>query len=194
VRRSKCNKFLNLSIAEDDDQIEGDALDMASRFTESTERKMQFAARAYNEVCSACKWDPFDKAPSDERLLQFVYLCLHKDFGIQYGLESFRDVDVPALFRYFDREGFVYSDGIRDRIKHKIHAMVKNNELTPEQIPKERGAEPICTWDLDYIALVYPKGCRDRAQVMAWMSVGLHTGVRGVRWTMLPDFASWRRW
>lgn len=175
---SKRNKFLNLKVSKDN--VEGDALDMSSRFTESAERKMQIASRVYNEVCAARNWNALDKAPSDERLLQFIYLCLHKDFGIQYGLESFRDVYVPALFRYFDREGFVYSEAIRDRIKHKIHAMVKNGELAPEQIPKERGAEPICSWDLEYIASVYPKGCRDRAQVMSWMSVGLHTGVRGV--------------
>jgi hypothetical protein len=176
---SKRNKFMNLTIP-NDDEVEGGALNMSSRYSESGERKLQTAFRVYRQICAARKWDPLDKALSDERLLQFVYLCLHKDYGIKYGLESFRDVYVPALFRYFDREGYKYSEGIRERIKQKIHSMVKNTDLLPEQIPKERGAEPICTWDLEFIASVYPKGCRDRAQVMSWMSVGLHTGVRGV--------------
>ena len=176
---AKRNKFLNLAIA-NEDRVENDALDMSSRYTESTARKMQMAFRVYSEVCALRKWDPLEKTLPDERLLQFVYLCLHKDYKIQYGLESFRDVYVPALFRHFDREGYTYSDGIRARIKNKIHSMVTREELAPEQIPKERGAEPICTWDLEYIASVYPKGCRDRAQVMAWMAVGLHTGVRGI--------------
>lgn len=84
------------------------------------------------------------------------------------------------LFRYFDKEGYEYSEGIRDRLKQKIRAMVKNDELAPEQLPKERGAEPVVSFDLDHIASVFPRGCRDRAQIMSWMSTGLNTGARGI--------------
>lgn len=175
------NRFLNLHIP---DELRGSvaeaALDMADRFSESVQRKMSLVARVWTEVCAARGWDAKQRNVSDETLLEFTWLCLHKDYGIQYSLYTWRDTYLPTLFRYFDKEGITYSDDIRDRLKQKIKAMVRNGDLSPEQIPKERGAEPICTWDLEHIASVYPKGCRDRAQVMSWMSVGLHTGVRGV--------------
>jgi hypothetical protein len=175
------NRFLNLRIP---DELRGSvaeaALDMADRFSESVQRKMSLVARVWTEVCAARGWDANQRNVSDETLLEFTWLCLHKDYGIQYSLYTWRDTYLPTLFRYFDKEGITYSDCIRDRLKQKIKAMVRNGSISPEQIPKERGAEPICTWDLEHIASVYPKGCRDRAQVMSWMSVGLHTGVRGV--------------
>ena len=58
--------------------------------------------------------------------------------------------------------------------------MVKSGDLSPNQIPKEQGKEPLCEWDVQCIASVYPKGCSDRVQVMSWVTVGLHTGVRGI--------------
>ena len=58
--------------------------------------------------------------------------------------------------------------------------MVKNGDIALEQIPREKGAEPILPFDIELLAHRYPCGCRDRTQVLAFMSVGLHTGLRGV--------------
>ena len=178
---SSRNRFMNLAIPEElEDDLEMDAIDDAVRFSESTQHKMELSFRVWSHICGAREWNPEDKEVSDERLLQFIVLCLHRDCGVCYSLYSFRDVYVPMLFRYFDANGYTYSGGIRERIKHKIQAMVKNGDLSADQIPKEQGKEPMCEWDIQFIASVYPKGCSDRVQVMSWMTVGLHTGVRGI--------------
>jgi hypothetical protein len=163
--------------------LEAEAVEAALRFSVSTQRKMDLSFRVWTHVCNDRGWDPGDTAVSDEHLLQFVYLCLHKDCGIRYSLYSFRDVYIPMLFRYFDDNGYAYSAGARDRMKRKVQAMVRNGELTLAQIPKEQGKESMCEWDVQFIARTYPKGCADRVQVMSWMAAGLHTGVRGISLT-----------
>ena len=89
--------------------------------------------------CANCGWDSTAKDVSDKRILTFVYVCLHKDFSVKYGLYSFRDVYVPMLFRFFDKEGYRYSEAVEDRVKQKIASMVKNGEVSQEQIPREKG-------------------------------------------------------
>ena len=109
-----------------------------------------------------------------------MHICLNHRYGVSYGLNSFRDSYIAALFRHFDNEGVTYSGGIRDRVRTKIASMVKNGDIASEQIPREKGAEPILPFDIELLAQRYPRGCRDRTQVLAFMSVGLHTGLRGV--------------
>ena len=175
------NRFQNLQVPKElEDGLESDATGLAARFSASTENKMRLAFKVWSEVCANRGWDATEKDVSDERILTFVYVCLHKDFSVKYGLYSFRDVYVPMLFRFFDKEGYRYSEAVKDRVKQKIASMVKNGEVSQEQIPREKGAEPITSFDLQYIASVYPIGCRDRAQIMAWCAVGLNTGARGV--------------
>lgn len=173
------NRFLHAQVPSAQ-ELEKDAVVMASRYTDSTVAKMDIVARAWNAIATQREWDVSSKHVSDDLILQFVHICLHKDYNVCYSLYSFRDSYIPSLFRHFDREGLSYSEAVRDRVKHKIAAMVKNGDISADQIPKERGAEPICSWDLDYIAENYPKGCRDRVQVMAFLSTGLHTGLRGI--------------
>ena len=79
---------MNLAIPE---EIELEAVDDAVRFTQSTQRKMELSFRVWSHVCRARGWNMEDKEVSDERLLQFVYLSLHKDCGVCYSLYSFRD-------------------------------------------------------------------------------------------------------
>jgi hypothetical protein len=175
------NRFLNLGPITED--LQARALEHAVQFSQSTERKMQLAFRAWSHVCKVCGWNPEDTVVPDERLIQFVYVCLHKDYGIRYGLYSFRDVYVPMLLRYFESRGFQVGEGVHDRIKNRIKSMVRGDELDPSQMPQERGQEPIMRFDVSYIASMYPPGCSDRAQVLAWLSLGVHTGVRGVSLT-----------
>lgn len=174
------NKFLAATVPSAA-ELARDAASNAMRFTESTLRKMDLAARAWTAIAAQQGWDIAGKvAISDEHILQFVHICLHREYGVGYGLHSFRDSYVPALFRHFDSEGVSYSDGIRDRVRTKIASMVKNGDIASEQIPREKGAEPMLPFDIERIADVYPRGCRDRTQVLAFMTVGLHTGLRGV--------------
>ena len=175
------NRFLNLSIPDElRENLDAAATGMAPRYSESTARKMELSSKVWKQVARQRNWDLTVRIIPDDWLLEFVYLCLHRDYGICYGLFSFRDNYLPMLFRWFDRERILYSEEIQERLKHKIRSMVKAKELSHEQIPKQRGAEPICSFDLNHIAHHYPKGARDRTQVMAWMAIGLHTGARGV--------------
>jgi hypothetical protein len=106
------NRFLHAQVPSAE-ELEKDAVEMASRYTDSTVAKMGIVARAWNAIATQREWDVSSKHVSDDLILQFVHICLHKDYGVCYSLYSFRDSYIPALFRHFDREGLAYSDTIR---------------------------------------------------------------------------------
>jgi len=123
---------------------------------------------------------PESKVVATKHFSRWVTVTLCKDFKAEYKLTTIGKQYLPALLDWFSHAGYKYEDGLLSILRNQIKQMVKNNDVTNAQRTISIGAPPLMKFDLNFIARAYPNGVRDKVSVMAWLSLGINTGLRGV--------------
>jgi hypothetical protein len=102
------------------------------------------------------------------------------EFYPMYGVDSFREVYIPHLLRFFERNNYIYDTSVKKLMLNKVKEMIRLKQIAEKQMPVQRGANPLCVWDVSYIIQTTPIGIYIYHEIMTWLCLGLHTGQRAI--------------
>jgi integrase len=172
--------------------LQESAKDQSHYITESMGKHMTTSRNSFLEFCKAAYPEltvEALKTKSEEDVAQLVLeycvAALQDCSQVEgdrpmLGMESFRDTYIPNLLRWFDMEKIHYALDLRQRVREKIKKMVKRKELTKAQLPDQKGANPLTTTDLNYIVRTTPCGIDSYLEIMTWLVLAVHSGMRGI--------------
>ena len=63
---------------------------------------------------------------------------------------------------------------------NKVKEMISLKQVAEKQMPIQRGANPLCVWDVSHIIQSTPIGIYKYHEILSWMCLGLHTGQRAI--------------
>ena len=127
----------------------------------------------------------FEGAIPNDLLLAWVHASLidgagKSDLHPMYGVDSFREVYIPHLLRYFDRCNYIYDASVKKLMLNKVKEMIRLKQVAEKQMPIQCGANPLCVWDVSHMIQSTPIGIYKYHEIMSWMCLGLHTGQRAI--------------
>lgn len=155
------------------------------KLTPSQKKHMKSATNWWKQFLKIVEREVIDKNIETDLVILWIQISLEDDLDNpgtrpKYALDTFRDTYLPNWFRWLDLNNYKYASDLKNKVKNKIKQMLKNREIGSDQIKKQSGANPLCTWDLDHLVKVLPPGLSDRTEMLSWISVALHTGQRGI--------------
>lgn len=130
--------------------------------TESQDRNMHSASRWWLRFLKETRLSMKDNHISSEAAVLWVVCSLGntassttiggKSFvGAGYSLFTFRDTYMPAFFRWCNLSGLSYEPNLPNKMRIKIKDMVAAGALAPSQLPSQKGENPICHFDVEYV-------------------------------------------
>ena len=158
--------------------------------SKSKKRRMSKALYAWGKYLRKIGATPADpmgdgsKFVPDSMLRSFTSACV---VNAGYRLDGFRTVYRRGLVEWLDENGFSFPEDAMSAMSQQVSNLVNEGKVTKKQLKAGDTSKPMRSNDLDLIGAAYPQGAADKVEVLAYLSLGNHTGARGIS----TDSALW---
>lgn len=157
---------------------------------ESKKRRMSRAVYAWDKYLrkiGATKDNPMGDGSTfvpASMLRSFTSACV---VNAGYRLDSYRTVYRRGIVEWLEANGFTVPDDAMSLMSKEVANLVNQGKVTKQQLKTGDSSTPMRGNDLDLIAASYPEGAADKVEFLAYLSLGNHTGARGIS----TDSAHW---